>query len=92
MLLLKIYLLKCSHTCGSGHHNRSITCLSGENGYQVDDSFCNHLLREMTQKACNTEPCPEWAIGEDTPVGFLDFFALSLTHIYIQCFTFYFCY
>ncbi|XP_052903499.1 A disintegrin and metalloproteinase with thrombospondin motifs 9 [Anopheles moucheti] len=58
---------KCS--CTDGTQNRTATCLSDPNGFQIDDAYCEVKERKVVLQSCDAEEqeCATWVAGELTP-------------------------
>ncbi|XP_052863220.1 A disintegrin and metalloproteinase with thrombospondin motifs 9 [Anopheles cruzii] len=54
-------------SCIDKIQNRSATCLSEPNGFQIDDSYCAVKERKDDVQTCEPSACPEWRNGEPTP-------------------------
>lgn len=67
---LQFYLLfsfKCSRTCGHGHRERFVACVS--NNAVVTDSYCDPVNKPIRKELCNSFPCPFWRHGAWSKVG-----------------------
>ncbi|XP_076351798.1 A disintegrin and metalloproteinase with thrombospondin motifs 9-like isoform X2 [Tachypleus tridentatus] len=54
----------CSKSCGGGRWTRTATCVSTA-GKRMPESSCE-ASKKITLKTCNSEPCPEWKVGNWT--------------------------
>lgn len=54
---------KCSATCDGGKMTRTLSCFSSVRGEQVEERFCNQLLRPSSplELVCNGQPCVTYA-------------------------------
>lgn len=57
--------LGCSEACGGGIEVLERTCLSTENGQEVDDALC--VGNSQSLVACNTDPCDGQDVTTTTP-------------------------
>ncbi|ETN67137.1 adamts-20 [Anopheles darlingi] len=57
--------MQCS--CKDERQNRSANCLSGLNGFQIDDSYCAGKQEKIVVRSCTPTDCPTWEKGEPTP-------------------------
>lgn len=69
--------LKCSKTCGTGTQRRAAECVD-EMGHVMDESNCRET-EKIVERICSTQKCPQWSVGEWTPVSILVFnFSINL--------------
>ncbi|XP_049533837.1 A disintegrin and metalloproteinase with thrombospondin motifs 9 isoform X7 [Anopheles darlingi] len=54
-------------SCKDERQNRSANCLSGLNGFQIDDSYCAGKQEKIVVRSCTPTDCPTWEKGEPTP-------------------------
>ncbi|XP_058055860.1 A disintegrin and metalloproteinase with thrombospondin motifs 9 [Anopheles bellator] len=54
-------------SCTDRTQNRSATCLSEPNGFQIDDSYCAVKERKDDVQTCNRSDCPRWITDNLTP-------------------------
>lgn len=52
--------LQCTATCGNGAQKRSAVC-ADSHGQEVDSSYCSEK-DIVTERMCNTQPCPLWRV------------------------------
>ncbi|XP_061745079.1 A disintegrin and metalloproteinase with thrombospondin motifs 1 [Nerophis ophidion] len=51
----------CSRTCGGGTQQREVVCLDPQGRPSKD---CPEELRPLASRACSSQPCPAWLLGE----------------------------
>ncbi|XP_050083780.1 A disintegrin and metalloproteinase with thrombospondin motifs 9 isoform X3 [Anopheles aquasalis] len=54
-------------SCKDERQNRSATCLSEPNGFEIDDSYCAERQEKIVVRSCIPTDCPTWEKGEPTP-------------------------
>lgn len=80
-VLLKIYDLQCSKSCGRGTRSRESYCMNNL-GRRLVDRECNEYQRVLTD-TCNEQPCPKWTVSEWSEVGLILLFGkMSFLNIY----------
>lgn len=55
--------VQCSVSCGEGHQQREVSCVSMQDSAVMPDSLCKKISKPEMQRKCNTQDCKDKAGG-----------------------------
>ncbi|KAI2648669.1 A disintegrin and metalloproteinase with thrombospondin motifs 9 [Labeo rohita] len=79
MLVVCLWCVQCSASCGKGIKERQIVCVD-QNRTQIEDDGCAHLTPPRTQKVCRAGPCPAWRAHQWRAVCDITSFVVRSNH------------